>query len=414
MIVISRKAEIALIDANGRERFSYKVPYGAKLKVSAGDAVKVGQVLAEWDPYTVPIVCEVDGYAKFVDLVNGQSLREIVDETTGISSKVVVDWKQSSHSKNYRPMIALMDTEGNPVKLSNKVEARYFLSIDAVINVDDGASVKAGDIIARIPKDVVKTRDITGGLPRISELFEARLPKDPAIISDIDGTVEFGKDYKAKKRILIVPEDGTMQKSREYFVPKGRSIVVHEGDYVKAGDMLVDGNIVLSDVLRILGVEKMAEHLVNEVQQVYRLQGVPINDKHIEIIVKQMLQKREITNAGDSNYIVGDEINANELVEINTELLKSGKRPIVATHILQGITKASLHTKSFISAASFQETTRVLTEAAIYGRVDHLLGLKENVIVGRLMPAGTGGVVRKWKEEERIKHAQSDAISEVA
>ena len=414
MVVISRKAELALIDANGRERFSYKVPYGSKLKVAAGEAVKAGQVLAEWDPYTTPIVCEVDGYAKYVDLLNGQTMREIVDETTGLSSKVVIDWKQSSTSKNYRPMIALNDDKGNPVKLSNKVEARYFLSIDAVINVDDGAPVKAGDIIAKIPKDVVKTRDITGGLPRISELFEARRPNDPAVISDIEGTVEFGKDYKSKRRLIIVPEEGTMRAPAEYFVAKGRSIVVHEGDYVKRGDVLVDGSIVLGDVLRVLGAEAMASYLVNEVQQVYRLQGVPINDKHVEIIVRQMLQKREVTDAGDSTYIIGDEIDKDDLVEANAELLKEGKRPIVATHILQGITQASLHTKSFISAASFQETTRVLTEAAINGKVDQLLGLKENVIVGRLMPAGTGGVVRKWKEEERKKHHRPQSLDNVA
>lgn len=413
-IVLSRKAEIALIDSNGRERLSYKVPYGAKLKVAAGDAVKVGQVLVEWDPYTIPVVCEVAGYARFIDLVDGQSLREIVDETTGISSKVVVDWKQSSISKDYRPMISLVDESGKPVMLSNKAEARYLLSIDSVINVDDGALIQAGDIIARIPKDVVKTRDITGGLPRISELFEARLPKDPAIISDIDGHIEFGKDHKTKRRILVVPDDGSNRKPFEYLVSKGRSIVVHEGDYVKRGDMLVDGNVVLHDVLRILGVEEMAAYFVNEVQQVYRLQGVPINDKHIEIIVKQMLQKREIKDAGDSTYIVGDEIDKEDLGNINAELLRNGKRPIVATHVLQGITRASLHTKSFISAASFQETTRVLTEAAIYGKVDHLVGLKENVIVGRLMPAGTGGVVRRWIEEERIKRLESTQNEVVA
>ena len=398
-ISLSRKGEIALIDANGRERMSYKVPYGSKIKVAAGDAVKVGQVLAEWDPYTTPVVCEVGGYAKFVDLVNGQSLREIVDETTGLSSKVVVDWKQSASTANYRPMIALVDENGNPVMLSNKIEARYFLSIDSVIGIDDGSKVVAGDIIARIPKDVVKTRDITGGLPRISELFEARLPKDPAILSDIDGHIEFGKDHKTRRRVLVVPDDKNAHKPMEYMIPKGRSIIVHEGDYVKRGDMLVNGNIVMQDVLRILGIEEMAVYLINEVQQVYRLQGVPVNDKHIEIIVKQMLQKREIKDAGDSVYIIGDEIDKEDLETTNAELLRDGKRPIVATPVLQGITRASLLTKSFISAASFQETTRVLTEAAIFGKVDYLLGLKENVIVGRLMPAGTGGVVRRWKKE---------------
>ena len=410
-VIISRKSEIALIDGNGRERISHKVPYGAILKVSAGEAVKIGQVLVEWDPYTTPVVCEVEGIAKFNDLIDGQSLREVVDESTGISSKVVVDWKQSSATANYRPMISLVNESGKPIMLSNKIEARYFLSIDSVINVDNGSKLKAGDIIAKIPKDVIKTRDITGGLPRISELFEARLPKDPAIITDIDGTVEFGKDHKAKRRVIIIPEEGSMQKPIEYLVPKGRSVVVHEGDYVKRGDMIVDGNVVLHDVLRILGIEDMAMYLVNEVQQVYRLQGVPINDKHIEIIVKQMLQKREIKDAGDSTYIVGDEIDKDDLAIANAELLKEGKRPIIATYVLQGITRASLHTKSFISAASFQETTRVLTEAAIYGKVDHLVGLKENVIVGRLMPAGTGGVVRKWKSEalEIIKKEEEQA-----
>lgn len=407
-IVITRKSEIALIDSNGRERLSYKVPYGAKLRVSPGDAVKVGQILAEWDPYTTPVVCEKEGYAKFVDLIEGQSLSEVVDESTGISNKVVVDWKQSSSTANYRPMISLVDEKGKPIMLSNKIEARYFLSIDSVINIDDGAKVKAGDIIARIPKDIVKTRDITGGLPRISELFEARVPKDPAIISDIDGHIEFGKEHKTKRRIVVIPDEGTMQKPMEYLVSKGRSIVVHEGDYVKRGDMLVDGNIVLQDILRILGVEDMALYLVNEVQQVYRLQGVPINDKHVEIIVRQMLQKREIKDPGDSTYIVGDEIDKDDLVAVNTELLKEGKKPIVATYVLQGITRASLHTKSFISAASFQETTRVLTEAAICGKIDYLTGLKENVIVGRLMPAGTGGVVRKWKEEARLSEQKNE------
>ncbi|MDR0744411.1 MAG: DNA-directed RNA polymerase subunit beta' [Holosporales bacterium] len=396
-IVLSRKAELALIDSNGRERLSYKVPYGAKLKVEQGDAVKLGQVLVEWDPYTSPVICEVEGFVNFVDLVEGQSLREIIDESTGISSKVVVDWKQSSSSSDYRPMISIRDKQGKPVMLSNKIEARYFLSIDAVINVDNGSKVIPGDIIARVPKDVIKTRDITGGLPRISELFEARHPKNPAVISAIDGIIEFGKDHKSKRRLIVIPEDKT--KPTEYLIPKGRSVLVHEGDYVKKGDILVDGNLILQDILRILGVESMAMYLVNEIQQVYRLQGIPINDKHIEIIVKQMLQKREIKDSGDSTYIVGDEIDKEELSETNTALLKAGQRPIIAIPVIQGITRASLLTKSFISAASFQETTRVLTEAAIYGKIDYLAGLKENVIVGRLIPAGTGGVVRKWKKE---------------
>ena len=400
-IVLARKCEIALVDSNGRERMSYKVPYGAKLRVNAGDSVKAGQVLVEWDPYTIPIVCESAGHVHYVDLIDGQSMREVFDESTGISSRVVVDWKQSAGSAELRPMISLRDKNGDPIMLSNKTEARYFLSIDAIINVDNGAEVLAGDIIARIPKDVVKTRDITGGLPRISELFEARYPKDPAVIADIDGRIEFGKDHKTKRKIIIIP-DNDSEKQYEYLVSKGRYIVVHEGDYVRKGDVIVDGNIVLQDVLRVLGVEAMSFYLINEVQQVYRLQGVPINDKHIEIIVKQMLQKCEVKDAGDSTYIVGDEIDREDLTSVNAELLRSGKRPVVTVPVLQGITRASLHTKSFISAASFQETTRVLTEAAICGRVDNLVGLKENVIVGRLMPAGTGGLVREWKSEMEL------------
>jgi DNA-directed RNA polymerase subunit beta' len=411
-IVISRKAEITLVDGNGRSRMSYKIPYGAKLKIAAGDAVKTGQPLAEWDPYTTPVVCETVGFVKYMDLVDGQSLREVVDETTGLSSKVVVDWKQSATTTNFKPMIVIVGDDGKPLILASKAEAKYFLSIDAVINVHDGNPIRAGDIIARIPKDVVKTRDITGGLPRISELFEARIPKEPAIISEIDGTIELGKEYQMKRKITITPDPSTNQAPVEHLVPRSRSIIVHDGDYVKKGDVLVDGSVMLQGILKALGVEEMAAYLVNEVQKVYRLQGVSINDKHVEVIVRQMLQKREIKDAGDSTYIVGDEIDRIDLSSINGKLLKEGKRPIVTIHILQGITKAALHTKSFISAASFQETTRVLTEAAICGRVDRLMGLKENVIVGRLMPAGTGGLVKKWKSEGRAQ--KSDEIADVA
>jgi DNA-directed RNA polymerase subunit beta' len=397
-VVLSRKSEISLIDGNGRERIVHKVPYGARLKVKAGDTVKIGQILAEWDPYTTPVVCEASGFAKFIDLVNDQSIKEIIDEATGISSKVVTDWKQSARTSNFRPTILLVDELGHTIMLSDKVEARYFLSIDSVITVNDGDRISAGDIIAKIPKDIIKTRDITGGLPRISELFEARMPKNPAIIADVDGQIEFGKDHRMKRRIIIVPDDHSA-KPIEYLAPKGRSVLVREWDYVKKGDVIVDGNIVLQDMLRILGIEEMTMYIVNEVQRVYRLQGVPINDKHIEIIVKQMLQKREIRDAGDSTYIVGDEIDKEDLTTVNADLLKNGLRPILSTPVLQGITRASLHTKSFISAASFQETTRVLTEAAISGKIDFLVGLKENVIVGRLMPAGTGRVARQWLAE---------------
>ncbi|MDR2075309.1 MAG: DNA-directed RNA polymerase subunit beta' [Holosporales bacterium] len=403
-IVLSRKAEIALVDTNGRERTSYKVPYGARLKVNAGDIVRAGQILVEWDPYTIPIVCEKDGYVHYVDLIEGQSMREVVDETTGIFNRVVIDWKQNAASAGLRPMVCLKDEDGNPIMLDNKLEARYFLSIDAIINVDNGGKVLAGDIMARIPKDVIKTRDITGGLPRISELFEARLPKDPAVIAEIDGTIEYGKDNKTKRRIIIKPDNST-QKPFEYLVPKGRYITIREGDYVKKGDIIVDGNVVPQDILRIFGVEEMARYLINEVQQVYRLQGVPINDKHIEVIIKQMLQKCEVKDPGDSTFIVGDEVDKEDLMGTNRDLLKRGKRPVISVPLLQGITRASLHTKSFVSAASFQETTRVLTEAAICGRIDRLVGLKENVIVGKLMPAGTGGLYREWKKE-MLQHSE--------
>jgi DNA-directed RNA polymerase subunit beta' len=332
-------------------------------------------------------------------------MREVVDETTGIFNRVVTDWKQNAASADLRPMVCIRDENGNPVMLDNKLEARYFLSIDAIINVDNGGKVLAGDIMARIPKDVIKTRDITGGLPRISELFEARLPKDPAIIAEIDGTIEYGKDNKTKRRIIIKPDDSG-RKPFEYLVPKGRYVTIREGDYVRKGDVIVDGNVVLHDILRVLGVEEMARYLINEIQQVYRLQGVPINDKHIEVIVKQMLQKCEVKDPGDSTFITGDEVDKEDLVETNKELLKSGRRPVISIPVLQGITRASLHTKSFVSAASFQETTRVLTEAAICGRIDYLVGLKENVIVGRLMPAGTGGLSREWKKEMTRKKAE--------
>jgi DNA-directed RNA polymerase subunit beta' len=395
-VVISRKAEVVLLDANGRERMKHKVPYGAKLRMNPGDTAKAGQIIAEWDPYTIPVVCESDGYAMYVDLIDGQSMREVVDDTTGIFSRVVIDWKQSASAADLRPMISLRNEDGTPVMLTNKLEARYFLSIDSVINIDNCAPVKAGDIIARIPKDVVKTRDITGGLPRISELFEARIPKDPAIIAEVDGTIEYGKDNKTKRRIIIKPDDMS-KKPCEFLVPKGRYIIVREGDYVRKGDVIVDGNVVLQDVLRVLGIEEMSRYLINEVQQVYRLQGVPINDKHIEVIIRQMLRKSEVKDPGCSTFITGDEVDNEDLIVVNKQLLKEGKRPVITTPILQGITRASLQTKSFVSAASFQETTRVLTEAAICGREDNLVGLKENVIVGRLMPAGTGGLYNEWR-----------------
>ncbi len=396
-IVLARNSEIAIIDDQNRERGRHRIPYGSRILVEDGQKVSAGQKLVEWDPYTIPIICEINGTAHYVDLVDGVSLREITDESTGISNRVVVDWKQQARGNELRPMISMRDDKGNPVILPSGLEARYFMAVDSILSVENGAKLKAGDIIARIPRETTKTRDITGGLPRVSELFEARHPKDAAIIAEFDGRIEYGKDYKTKRRIVVVPVESGLQPV-EYLIPKGRHITVNEGDYVKRGDLLVDGNPVPHDILRVLGIEALATYLVSEIQQVYRLQGVRINDKHIEVIVRQMLQKYEITDPGDTILIRGEQIDRTEFESINRQAEKEGYRPAVGSPILQGITKASLQTKSFISAASFQETTRVLTEAAVSGKMDNLVGLKENVIVGRLIPAGTGSVINRLRK----------------
>ncbi|MEX1109223.1 MAG: DNA-directed RNA polymerase subunit beta', partial [Dongiaceae bacterium] len=396
-VVMGRNCELVLLDEKGRERARHRIPYGAKLLVDDGADVKKGQRLAEWDPYTLPIITERGGTANYVDLVDGVSMREVVDETTGISNRVVIDWKQQQKGNELRPRITLRDETGEIITLPNGLEARYFMSVDAILSVENGAPVKAGDILARIPRESSKTRDITGGLPRVAELFEARKPKDYAIISEIAGRVEFGKDYKTKRRIVVVPENAEHEPV-EYMIPKGKHISVQEGDYVQKGDLLMDGNPVPHDILNVMGVEALANYLINEIQEVYRLQGVKINDKHIEVIVRQMLQKVEILDAGESTLLVGEQIDRTEFDEENLKVLGEGGKVAVARPVLQGITKASLQTRSFISAASFQETTRVLTEAAVSGRVDQLIGLKENVIVGRLIPAGTGRVMNRLRQ----------------
>ncbi len=395
-VVMSRTTEVVLLDEANREKAKHRVPYGAKLLADDGKMVTKGTKLAEWDPYTIPIITERDGVAHYVDLIEGVSMREVVDEATGISSKVVIDWKQQPRGNDLRPLITLRSAAGNVLKLSNGAEARYFMSVDAILSVDNGAEVKAGDVLARIPRESSKTRDITGGLPRVAELFEARKPKDFAIISEGEGRVEFGKDYKTKRRIVVVPPGDDAQPV-EYLIPKGKHISVQEGDNVQKGDLLMDGNPVPHDILRVLGVEALASYLVNEIQEVYRLQGVRINDKHIEVIVRQMLQKVEIEDPGETTYLAGEQIDRIEFEGVNAKAEADGLRPARAHAVLQGITKASLQTNSFFSAASFQETTRVLTEAAVSGRVDTLTGLKENVIVGRLIPAGTGSVMATWK-----------------
>ncbi|RYE20732.1 MAG: DNA-directed RNA polymerase subunit beta', partial [Sphingobacteriaceae bacterium] len=374
-IVMSRTCELLLIDSKGHEKARHKVPYGAKLIIDEGNNVTKGQKLVDWDPYTIPVITEKAGIIKYRDLVEGISVREILDEATGISSKVIIDWKQQSRGADLKPRITLTDENEELLTLSNGLEARYFLSINAVLNVDDGAEVHAGDIIARIPKESTKTRDITGGLPRVAELFEARRPKDHSIISDISGIIEFGKDYKSKRKIVVKSKDSSDYV--EYMIPKGKHLTVNEGDYVKKGDLLMDGNPVLHDILKVMGVEALAKYMISEIQQVYRLQGVKIDDKHIEVILRQMLQKVEITDPGETTLLTGEQIDKEEFEEINQKAISQLFQPAKAISVLQGITKASLQTRSFISAASFQETTRVLTEAAVSGKIDRLKGLKE-------------------------------------
>ena len=395
-IVMSRNTELLILDEQGRERVRHRLPYGGKLFVSEGEEVAAGKNLIEWDPYTMPIITELDGVANYVDLTDGVSVREVTDDATGISSREVVDWKQAAGGSNLRPRITLRDDKGEVLTLANGLEARYFLSAGAILSVENGTAVKAGDVLARIPRETSKTRDITGGLPRVAELFEARKPKDFAVIAEAEGRVEFGNDYKAKRRIRVIPMESDADPV-EYLLPKGRQLAVNEGDVVRKGDLLLDGSPVPHDILRILGVEQLAAYLVKEIQDVYRLQGVKINDKHIEVIVRQMLQKVEVHDAGDSTFLVGEQVDREEFAKANAALEAEGLRPANADPVLLGITKASLQTKSFISAASFQETTRVLTEASVSGRQDTLDGLKENVIVGRLIPAGTGSVMNRLR-----------------
>ncbi|MDE0057342.1 MAG: DNA-directed RNA polymerase subunit beta', partial [Defluviicoccus sp.] len=399
-VVMAHNAELVLVDDQGRERARHRVPYGARLLADEGTSIEKGAKLAEWDPYTRPIITEREGIANYVDLVDGVSMRDVVDEATGISYKTVIDWKQHKGS-DLRPRITLRDDDGEVVQLANGSEARYFLSVDAILSVEPGTKVHAGDVLARIPQ-TAKTRDITGGLPRVAELFEARKPKDFAVISEGPGRVEFGKDYKAKRRIIVRPEEEGAEPV-EYLLPKGKHVSVQEGDYVERGDPLMDGNPVPHDILRVLGVEELASYLIDEIQDVYRLQGVKINDKHIEVIVRQMLQKVEISDPGETTFLVGEQVDRLEFEAVNAAAEAESLKPATAQPVLQGITKASLQTHSFISAASFQETTRVLTEASISGRVDQLTGLKENVIVGRLIPAGTGAFMNRMRELAAVK-----------
>ena len=397
LIVMGRNQAIVIEDGKGNERAVHKIVYGTRLFVNEGDTVKRGAKLAEWDPYTRPVMTEVDGTVAFEDVVDGVSVNEIADEATGITNRVIIDWRSNQRGSALKPAIVIKGKDGEVLKLTRGGEARYLLSVDAILSVDPGAGVKAGDVLARIPLESAKTRDITGGLPRVAELFEARRPKDHAIIAEVSGRVEFGRDYKNKRRIRVVPQDEAIEPV-EYLIPKGKHLPVQEGDYIEKGEYILDGNPAPHDILAIKGVEELASYLVNEIQEVYRLQGVSINDKHIEVIVRQMLQKVEITDAGESTLLPGEQLDSVELDEINQKLEADGLKPASGVPVLLGITKASLQTRSFISAASFQETTRVLTEASVIGKVDTLEGLKENVIVGRLIPAGTGGMLARLKQ----------------
>lgn len=396
-VAMVRNMIVAVVDADGTERATHRIQYGSRMRVDEGDTVKRGQRIAEWDPYTRPILTEVEGTVGFEDLVEGQSMSEALDESTGIAKRVVIDWRTSGRGADLRPAIVIKGKDGKVLKLPRGGDARYMLAVDAILSVDIDGKVKAGDAVARMPTESAKTRDITGGLPRVAELFEARKPKDAAIIAEISGTVRFGRDYKNKRRLSIEPADKT-EETREYLIPKGKHIHLQDGDVVEKGDFIVEGNPAPHDILAIKGIEELAAYLVNEIQEVYRLQGVAINDKHIEVIVRQMLQKVEIDDQGETDLIQGEQIDRIEFDEINAKAKEEGKKPATAHPVLLGITKASLQTKSFISAASFQETTRVLTEAAVNGKADTLEGLKENVIVGRLIPAGTGAAMAKIRE----------------
>ncbi|PHP64675.1 DNA-directed RNA polymerase subunit beta' [Zhengella mangrovi] len=406
LVVMGRNMAVAIKDEGGKERASHRVTYGARLFIDDGDKVKRGQRIAEWDPYTRPIMTEVEGRVAFEDLIDGVSMQEATEETTGITKREVTDWRSTPRGTDLKPAIAVEGKDGKIAKLARGGEARYLMSVSTVLSVEPGSTVRPGDVLARIPMESAKTKDITGGLPRVAELFEARRPKDHAVIAEVSGTVRFGRDYKNKRRIVIEPFEEGLEPV-EYLIPKGKPFHLQDGDTIEKGDYLLDGNPAPHDILAIKGVEALASYLVNEIQEVYRLQGVLINDKHIEVIVRQMLQKIEITEQGDSVYIPGDHVDVIEFDEINERLEEEGKQPAKGEPVLLGITKASLQTPSFISAASFQETTRVLTEAAVAGKVDTLQGLKENVIVGRLVPAGTGGAMNQIR---RIATSRDDLI----
>ncbi|MGV6840693.1 MAG: DNA-directed RNA polymerase subunit beta' [Planktomarina sp.] len=407
-LLMSRNTVVAILDAGGTEIANFKPGYGSKLLVTDGQEVERGAKLFEWDPFTLPIIAEKTGTVKYVDLATGVAVREVTDEATGMSQKIVMDWRTAPKGNELAPKLIVVGPDGEAMKKDDGNPVAYPMSVDAILSVEDGTEIAAGDIIARIPREGGRSKDITGGLPRVAELFEARRPKDHAIIAEIDGYVRFGKDYKNKRRISIEPADESLE-TVEYMVPKGKHIPVVEGDFIQKGDYIMDGNPAPHDILSIMGVEALADYMIDEVQDVYRLQGVKINDKHIEVIVRQMLQKWEITDSGETTLLKGEHVDKQEFDAANEKALARGKRPAQGEPILLGITKASLQTRSFISAASFQETTRVLTEASVQGKKDKLIGLKENVIVGRLIPAGTGGATQRIR---RIAQERDNVVLE--
>lgn len=404
LVVIARSGEIIIQDEHGRERERHKVPYGATLTVKADQQIKAGTILANWDPLTRPIITEFAGQTKFENVEEGLTVAKQVDEVTGLSTLVVIDPKRRGAAKVVRPQVKLIDAQGNEVKIPGTDHSVTIgFQVGALIQVRDGQDVGPGEVLARIPVEGQKTRDITGGLPRVAELFEARTPKDKGTLAEMTGTVSFGKETKGKVRLQITDPEGRVF---EELVPKEKNILVHEGQVVNKGESIVDGPADPQDILRLLGIEELSRYIVDEVQDVYRLQGVKINDKHIEVIVRQMLRRVVVENVGESNYIAGEQVERSEILNTNEALQAEGKIPATYSNLLLGITKASLSTDSFISAASFQETTRVLTEAAIMGKRDELRGLKENVIVGRLIPAGTG---LAYHQARKAKDAMDDA-----
>jgi DNA-directed RNA polymerase subunit beta' len=409
-VAVSRSGEITVIDETGRERERYKVPYGAKININDGDAVKAGDILANWDPHTHPVITEMAGRIKFFDFEEGITVNTQTDDVTGLSSLVVIDPKQrGSVGKEQRPMVKLVDADGNDLKIpETDIPANYFLPAGAIVNMRDGDEVGVGDVVARIPQESSKTRDITGGLPRVADLFEARKPKEPSILAEISGTISFGKETKGKQRVVITPKEG---EPHEELIHKWRHVTVFEGENVAKGEVIVEGDSNAHDILRLQGVEALAQYIVNEVQDVYRLQGVKINDKHIEVIVRQMLRKAEIKSGGETRFLQGEQLEVARILDENERVVAEGKTPAIFERMLLGITKASLATESFISAASFQETTRVLTDAAVTGKRDDLRGLKENVIVGRLIPAGTG--LAYHAERRRRREAEVAFMQEI-